>query len=412
MKPVYLITFVLSLLLLNCTPKNTVEKKNETIMEKGTFAWDKQFLEKELEQVITLASDDSSAMVLVVPAYQGRVMTSTAKGPEGSSFGWINYDLISSGEIQPHINAFGGEDRIWLGPEGGQFSLYFKPGDEFSFENWQTPAPIDSEPWEMRSQSSNEAAFQKQFQLTNYSGTVFDIQLDRVVRLLAKEDIVRILGTSIPDGLAVVAYESENKMSNTGQNEWGREGGMPSVWILGMFTPSDQTTIAIPYKEDSTVEKIVTDDYFGKVPADRLQVKDGMAFFRGDGKSRGKIGMAYGPASGLASSYSKDKGVFTVVQYTLPDEKADYVNSLWEMQDDPFNGDVVNSYNDGPLEDGGQMGPFYELESSSPAASLPPGGSLTHTHRTFHFQGDEKALDELAKSVLGVGIEKISSAFE
>jgi hypothetical protein len=25
----------------------------------------------------------------------------------------------------PHINVFGGEDRFWLGPEGGQFSIFF-----------------------------------------------------------------------------------------------------------------------------------------------------------------------------------------------------------------------------------------------------------------------------------------------
>jgi hypothetical protein len=29
-----------------------------------------------------------------------------------------------------------------------------------------------------------------------------------------------------------------------------------------------------------------------------------------------------------------------------------YVNSKWGQQDDPYKGDVVNSYNDGPVEDG------------------------------------------------------------
>jgi hypothetical protein len=36
-------------------------------------------------------------------------------------FGWINRKLIASRKIQPHINVFGGEDRFWIGPEGGQF---------------------------------------------------------------------------------------------------------------------------------------------------------------------------------------------------------------------------------------------------------------------------------------------------
>jgi len=43
------------------------------------------------------------------------VLTSTADGLGGASFGWINRELIASGRLQPHMNAFGGEDRFWMG---------------------------------------------------------------------------------------------------------------------------------------------------------------------------------------------------------------------------------------------------------------------------------------------------------
>ena len=76
----------------------------------------------------------------------------------------------------------------------------------------------------------------------------------------------------------------------------------------------------------------------------------------------------------------------------LPEGKTDYVNSKWEIQKDPFSGDAINAYNDGPVEDGTQMGPFYELESSSPAANLKPGEKLLHRQRIFHFEGSEKQL--------------------
>ena len=33
------------------------------------------------------------------------------------------------------MNVFGGEDRFWLGPEGGQFALYFKAGDPFDLRS-------------------------------------------------------------------------------------------------------------------------------------------------------------------------------------------------------------------------------------------------------------------------------------
>ncbi len=57
------------------------------------------------------------------------------------------------------------------------------------------------------------------------------------------------------------------------------------------------------------------------------------------------------------------------------------------------------------------MGPFYELETSSPAAALPAGGRLVHRHRTVHLEGGRAALDAVARRVLGVGLDEIVSAF-
>jgi YhcH/YjgK/YiaL family protein len=89
------------------------------------------------------------------------------------------------------------------------------------------------------------------------------------------------------------------------------------------------------------------------------------------------------------------------------------VNSLWKLQDDPYAGDAANSYNDGPPAPGAKpLGPFFELESSSPAASLAPGASLSHVHRTIHLTGPESALDTVARAVLGVTIADITSALK
>jgi hypothetical protein len=83
---------------------------------------------------------------------------------------------------------------------------------------------------------------------------------------------------------------------------------------------------------------------------------------------------------------------------------------MWELQKEPYKGDVVNSYNDGPAQPGAKpLGPFYELETSSPAAALKPGASITHWHRTFHLQGPEADLDLIAKAILGVSIDEIKS---
>jgi hypothetical protein len=87
-----------------------------------------------------------------------------------------------------------------------------------------------------------------------------------------------------------------------------------------------------------------------------------------------------------------------------------YVNSAWKIQDDPYSGDVVNSYNDGPASPGsGQLGQFYELESSSPAKELQSKESIEHTHRTLHFSGTEEQLDAICQGTLGVRLAEVRS---
>jgi hypothetical protein len=56
------------------------------------------------------------------------------------------------------------------------------------------------------------------------------------------------------------------------------------------------------------------------------------------------------------------------------------------------------------------LGPFYELESVSPAAFLKPESSLIHHHSVFHFTGIENGLNAIAEKKLGVSLEKIKNA--
>ncbi len=110
----------------------------------GSFGDDAAFLKKYTE-VIVLSDKAGQAQVALAPAWQGRVMTSTAGGESGQSFGWINREVIASGKLQPHINVFGGEERFWMGPEGGQFAIFFAKGAKFEFADWQTPAAMKSD---------------------------------------------------------------------------------------------------------------------------------------------------------------------------------------------------------------------------------------------------------------------------
>lgn len=114
----------------------------------------------------------------------------------------------------------------------------------------------------------------------------------------------------------------------------------------------------------------------------------------------------------MLGSYDAGQKVLTLVQFTQPAGVTDYVNSLWKLQEHPYGGDAANSYNDGPPSPGAKpLGPFYELESSSPAAALAPGASLAHVHRTIHLTGPESALNAVAQQVLGVSLVDIQHAF-
>lgn len=379
--------------------------------QKGTFGYDVSFMNKR-QKVVLLNSADSLAQVMISTEFQGRVMTSSSAGFSGMSYGWLNYKAIDLDSIMPHINAYGGEDRLWLGPEGGQYSIFFKKDSTFDFEHWQTPKELDSEPFELVSHSRDEASFEKHLSLTNYSGTDFKIKLSRVIRLLDKRSASKILSVEIPESLEFVGYETENKITNLNDFEWNQETGMLSIWILGMYVPSPGVTVVLPYKRGREEElgKILTDDYFGKVPSERLIVDSGYIFFQCDGKYRSKIGISPFRAIPLSASYDEDNQVLTIVNFSLPGSKS-YVNSQWKIQDDPFAGDAANSYNDGPVADGSQMGPFYELESSSPAAQLKGGQSLTHFHRTFHFRGSEDKLNAVLQQAMGISLEKVKAAF-
>jgi hypothetical protein len=377
------------------------------------FKDDLAFL-KTHTKVVVLSGAEGLAQVAVNPDLQGRVMTSTAAGPDGLSFGWINRELLASGVNNPHINAFGGEDRFWLGPEGGQFSIFFKKGDPFDLDHWWTPPAVNEGAFEVAEQAPDRIRFRKTMLLVNYSGTEFDVAIDREVRVLGAAD-VSALGVPVPAGVKMVAYATDNRITNAGAAAWTKETGLLSIWILGMFNPSPETTIVIPFKSGPEAElgPAVNDAYFGKVPAGRLVVNDGVLFFSGDGKYRSKIGIAPARVRPFAGSYDAANEVLTLVHLTVPAGATDYVNSMWEIQEKPFAGDVVNSYNDGPSAPGAKpLGSFYELESSSPAAALGPGETLAHVHTTMHFQGPEKALDEIARKVLGVRLEEIEKAFK
>jgi len=106
--------------------KTTAATDSTKVPAKGQYGYDAAFLKKNTRHVLELQDESGQSKVLLSADYQGRVMTSTAAGDSGSSFGWINYKLIESGEKKQHINPVGGEERFWMGQKADNIQFISK----------------------------------------------------------------------------------------------------------------------------------------------------------------------------------------------------------------------------------------------------------------------------------------------
>jgi hypothetical protein len=383
-----------------------------------TFAQDKQFLGQHTK-VIELT--DGAARLAVCPEYQGRVMTSSCEADAGRSFGWIHKSFITAGKPDARFNNYGGEDRLWLAPEGGQFSLWFAPGAKQNLDNWYTPPGLNDGAFDvLPSKDATTCHMQREIKLTNASNTVFQLGVDRQIRLMSLDDFGKIFGPApqrlIADSqLKMVGFESINQITNRGP-AMKKATGLTSIWSMGQFPPGDQTVIIVPYRPstDATFGSIVKADYFGQVPADRLKQVAGAVLFLADGKYRSKIGTSQKRVMPIAASVDFQNNVLTLISFDLPShpENRLYLNNAWDLpQKDPFTGDVFNSYNDGPPAPGKPpLGPFYELESLSPAQELATGQSLTHRQRTFHIQASYDDLALIVRATMGINLSEVRGA--
>ncbi len=396
--------------LLACGGKHKKEETME-IYKKGTFGYDVNYLAGK-DKIVVLKSEDEKSQVLVSPGYQAKVFTSTVDGFSGTSLGYLKYEALDSDEINEHMNGYGGENRLWLGPEGGKYSIYFKPEVEQVYANWHTPAPFDTESWDIVSSSSKEVRMKKNMKLTNYVGTNFNVDVNRMVKIVEPDHIASLLGITVNLGVKSVGYLTENSLTNLDNFEWTPRTGTICIWMLDMYNPAPNSLTIVPYNEGDIQKlgKIATTDYFGEIPADRLKIENGVLYLKTDGKNRNKLGMNAFRTKAVAGNYDPDTKLLTVTTFDVNKEGI-YLNQEWNPKKDPLLGDAMNAYNDGPLEDGSIMGPFYEIESASPAAFLKPGESLVHHHNVYHFVGEEKDLTTITEKIFGVSIDKIKSIF-
>lgn len=366
---------------------------------------------------VTELTDGRDARVAVCPAWQGRVMTSSCRGEKGLSFGFVNEDFINRGQPDPKFNNYGGEERLWLSPEGGQYGLWFKQGEQQETATWCMPKVFNEGGWDVVEATEQSIRMAVSTELQNASNAKFRLELDREVRLLGVEEVGKLLGARAAavideSNIKIVGYETINRVTNRGEHMTMKKG-LVSIWILDMLNSSPQTVVIAPYKAgpEAKLGPVVKSDYFGVTPPDRLKVLPEAVLFLGDAHYRSKIGVSQRRARNILGSIDFQSDALTLLHFTMPDAPDEHLylqNMFGGPHPEPYSGDVINSYNDGPSAFGEKgLGPFYELETLSPAKALVAGQSLTHRNRTLHFQADLPTLRALAKETLAVDLTTV-----
>lgn len=371
----------------------------DVIGQLNTFNEDQNFLSK-FTKVIVLSSENSQQQLIVAPEYQGRIMTSTASGINGNSYGWINDSFIKAQKADININPFGGIDRLWIGPLGSQFSLYYQ-GKEFDDKYWRVPYDFDRKPFEVIDQGEDFVLMKSQMKFSNFIKTPFYIEIARRVNLFSSKEIEEHLNVQLPSNIHAVGFESINTMTNLG-SDMNIDSGMLALWSLAQIQGNDKTAIIIPYKNEGKLN-----EYLADIPEDRLVIHENFVLFKGDGMFRSKIGTPPEITIPIFGALDLANNLLTIIQFQFENEDR-YFNSDLGYQEKPYKGDVISVYNNNPeTKDGEASHSFYELESASAMKALKNHAKMKHFHRTFHIEADRATLNKFTQALFGVGLRAI-----
>ena len=176
------------------------------------------------------------------------------------------------------MNVFGGEDRFWLGPEGGQFALYFRPGDPFDLDHWQVPRGVRLGRMGRRDPVGNRGPFHKHMTLVNYSRTPFDIDVERTVRMLGAAAMPPRSPGSLRHSASAWSRSNRRTTSRTAERRPGSTDVGPRIRLdpraVQPGADDDDRDPVRPGPRRRS-DRSSTTRYFGKVPRDRLSVATG-----------------------------------------------------------------------------------------------------------------------------------------
>lgn len=375
-------------------------------------------LENAGNEVIVLTGRDKDRVVVVTPSLVGRVLCTGFEGVNGGTESYISEAQIKRGATPSGKGgdwaAFGGEERIWLAPEGGRFGLFFKQGNEQNFKNYLVPEPLNSARFGVtaRTEDQTSVTFVAPIHLTNYQGHKIDLEVKRRIEILESCPYTLGYGSKVD----FVAFESRTGVRNTARAPLTKETGAVSIWTLGQLPVRNHSVIIVPFRPgpDSQLGTPLNTEYFkadmidttqapdGHVYDDYWALKDNYALIKANGSVRTKIEMWPKRSLGRMASINLASFSMTIVEFRMYPER-EYLASYWlPYEGDPFKGAAISIYV-GPREEGA-----YELETLSPALFLQPDEQYTHVSRTYHLRGDKPSIVEILARHFNADIKSLT----
>ncbi|GAA4236583.1 hypothetical protein GCM10022291_21260 [Postechiella marina] len=393
MKPTLLI--LVSILFLSCNIPQHKAKNYQNALK----------VIKQHYNLIELTTNNGASRIAIAPEIQGKILTSSYNGLDGNSNGWLNLEIFNNAPY--NIAAIGGEERLWLGPLGGQYSFYYQNIKPLNENNWKVPNPIGLDGYQLINKSETFVNMQKHMIINNHIDTKFNLLVKRKISILDDSQIKKNLSIQFNKSLKRVAYKTEQSLINTGTNTLKKETGLVSLWSAGMFKGSNKTVVIIPLK-DTTITNLY--QYMGSLDSTRLYInKNNVLLFKADGKYRSKIGVPKHLAPKIYGCYAKDLNRLTIVQYLQTNDSL-YANSHAKVQEHPYKGEVIPIYNNGTMDYSPALETsFYELESTSAMRELKPNiDTLKHWQSVYHFSGKDVELNKIALKLLNIDLKDCS----
>lgn len=375
-----------------------------------SFGQDLTFFSEYGVDAFLLGEGDS--YIAVSADWQGRVLTSTFNGEDSPSIGWIDRALMADEKHDLSTGQSGGEDRFWVGPQGGDFSVFFPDGAAQNEENWRIPAALASEPWTLTARTRTQAKFEKSAEFKNFKGNVLKVKAEREVSFIPRADAAKILGIEIPDSVKMVAFQSLNKLTNAGEGAWSPQNGMLNISVQSCFNANPGVRVFLPYKpgDASKLGDVVRDNLYESAYTEggRRVLTPEYVSVLADGKSMSGMGISPLRSEGIVLSYDSHNNILTVILYIKPSGRRAYLANSWRRPSRPFDGDAVSVYNNGsPARTSLSAQKYYEVSTYSPALNLGAGKSQFHLQRTFHFSGSEYDLGLIAYKLADISIGQL-----